>query len=1038
MQTSLRLLGEAAVQAGEGGQKLTLDRPVSLLVYLALRGDWVSRAELALLYRPDATDAVAAAYLRKLVFRARQFPWAQQLEVEQGSLRWLVESDVAQFRAAAAARDWPTALELWRGPLLGDQQMDSVPGFSSWLAQERQVLQTSWLQAAVNQAAEHSRRGETGPAAQLLQQVVASDPLAEENVQACMRALAADGREREALAVYERFRLELETELADQPLETTQALADSLQSRLQQTTVGTPRARKLPEPTTSFIGREQELRQLQELLGREEVRLVTVVGLGGSGKTRLALEAARRSQVSWRDGAAFISLAGLHELELIVQAIADGLGVVPDGDDAAQTLISELSGRELLLVLDDVEAEAPAAAWLSQLLQDAAGVSVLLTAREALQLSGEWLFEPGGLVTPETGSDLDPARSDAVQLFIQRAARVRPDLVFSDSELTIIGDICRQVEGLPLAIELAASWLRLLPVAELQEQLLAQTELLTTQLHDVPERHRSVWRVFDHSWQRLSPAQQTALTSLTVFSDSFSLEAARAVAGADLELLLGLVSRALVRRRTAGRFALHSLIRQYAAMHGTAEVISVARAAHLEYFTQLLERLTPDLQGGDILAGLTAVQADLANIEAAWELAVQQLDLDALAAARQPLDHYFYYRARFTAGARLFGRAAEALAADPQPAAQRLRGLMLRHQADRERWHGRLQPAQTLLNEALQLLHDFGDETDLAYARQSQATLSLALGEYAAAREHLQAVLAVAESHDVTYLKGSASNGLAMLASNEGDLQTAEEFYHASLQAHRQIGNVEGITGALVNLGACRFELDDFSEAERLWTDAVEQCSRIGYWQRQAAILNNLGSLAEVRGDDETALARFARSLELRREIGDQAGIARVLPNLGRLQQRQGNFAEARVLFQEALERSQAVGETEAVIHSRNMLARSLVSLGRLQDARVQVAAALELALETDAVRDSLGVLHSTALLYEQQGQTDAAMAIASFVARAAAGNLEAVRREAAALAERLAGGAETSGNESDGSSPEAIVRFGRSVLNRLQQPARA
>ena len=361
--------------------------------------------------------------------------------------------------------------------------MDSVPGFSSWLAQERQVLQTSWLQAAVNQAAEHSRRGETGPAAQLLQQVVASDPLAEENVQACMRALAADGREREALAVYERFRLELETELADQPLETTQALADSLQSRLQQTTVGTPRARKLPEPTTSFIGREQELRQLQELLGREEVRLVTVVGLGGSGKTRLA-RSARRSQVSWRDGAAFISLAGLHELELIVQAIADGLGVVPDGDDAAQTLISELSGRELLLVLDDVEAEAPAAAWLSQLLQDAAGVSVLLTAREALQLSGEWLFEPGGLVTPEAGSDLDPARSDAVQLFIQRAARVRPDLVFSDSELTIIGDICRQVEGLPLAIELAASWLRLLPVAELQEQLLAQTELLTTQLHD--------------------------------------------------------------------------------------------------------------------------------------------------------------------------------------------------------------------------------------------------------------------------------------------------------------------------------------------------------------------------------------------------------------------------------------------------------------------------------------------------------------------------------------------------------------------------
>src|SRR5690625_4344881 len=183
MRTSLRLLGEAVVQAGEGGQKLTLDRPVSLLVYLALRGDWVSRAELALLYRPDATDAVAAAYLRKLVFRARQFPWAQQLEVEQGSLRWLVESDVAQFRAAAAARDWPTALELWRGPLLGDQQMDSVPGFSSWLAQVRQVLQTSWLQAAGARAAVHGGGVHGCLRAAAVQRAAPGEPAAAEPLQ---------------------------------------------------------------------------------------------------------------------------------------------------------------------------------------------------------------------------------------------------------------------------------------------------------------------------------------------------------------------------------------------------------------------------------------------------------------------------------------------------------------------------------------------------------------------------------------------------------------------------------------------------------------------------------------------------------------------------------------------------------------------------------------------------------------------------------------------------------------------------------------
>lgn len=1023
MQISLRLLGGAAVQVGGSETQLTLDRPLSLLVHLALRADWVSRAELALLYRPEASDAAASAYLRKLVFRARQHDWAAGLETSPGALRWLVATDVAEFLARVSAKDWAAALDLYGGPLLGSQQLDAAPGFASWLALERQVLRSRWLQAALSRAEAHATRSEFSAAAELLQRVVESDPLDEENVQACMRVLASDGRAHEALAVYERFRLELADELDDQPLETTQALADSLH---EQAAVAARPATRLPEPTTSFVGRTRELSSIAELLQRPDVRLVTLVGLGGSGKTRLALEVARRSGEQWRDGAAFISLAGISSQDGLVQGIADGLGVMPVGRDPGEALQNALQTRELLLVLDDMDAALSSAPYLMTLLENAPGLTLLVTSREALRVSGEWLVDPGGLNTDDGGD----SASDALQLFVQRAVRVSPQIVFSPEELVTVADMCRRLEGLPLAIELAASWLRLLSVSELAGQLQLDSAVLTTELRDVPERQRSVWRVMAHSWERLSAAEQSILTRLTVFRGSFSLEAARAVAGAELDLLLGLVERTLVRRRTSGRFALHALISQYARLHGPAADLAEARTAHMQFFTGLLGRVAADLKGRDVPAGLELVQQELAEVEAAWDHAAQQLDLSALASAREALEYFLYYRARFTTGSRLFGTAAAALAGAHGAEAQRLRGWMLLHQSDHERLNSRLQPARELLDEALGTLREWGSELDLAYAHLAEGTMLRQAGNYAAAEAKLQAVLEVAASAGDNYLAGSAHNGLGtVLADGRGDVERAEEHYRLSLAAHRRIDNLEGITGALVNLGACRFELDDLSEAERLWTEAAEACSLLGYRQREAAILNNLGSLAEERGDEDAAQLQYERSLKMRREIGDTAGIARVLPNLGRLAHRRHDHARARVLFQESLDVSLAAGESDAVVHSRSMLIRSLAGLGRFRDAAAQAQVALELTLDTDSLRDALSVLFSVALLWERQGQACAALRLAVSVGAAAAGTLEPLRREAELVAGRLAA---SCGRPAE-PAPD-IMQLAADVLEQLRQ----
>lgn len=1027
MQIRLRLLGGAAVQVGGSETQLTLDRPLSMLVHLALRADWVSRAELALLYRPEASDAAASAYMRKLVFRARQHDWATGLETSPGALRWLVATDVAEFLTRVSAKDWPAALDLYGGPLLGSQQLDGASGFASWLALERQVLRSCWLQAALSSAEALAGQSEFSAAAELLLRVVESDPLDEENVQVCMKVLASDGRAHEALAVYERFRLELAAELDDQPLETTQALADSLQ---EQAAVTIRPVTRLPEPTTSFVGRSRELISIAELLQRKDVRLVTLVGLGGSGKTRLALEIARRSGESWRDGAAFISLAGIATRDGLVQGIADGLGVILVGHDASEALQNALRSRELLLVLDDMDASLSAAPYLVTLLENAPGLTLLVTSREALQVSGEWLVDPGGLNTDEGGDAGTPGSSDALKLFVQRSARVSPQIVFSPKELVTVADVCRRLEGLPLAIELAASWLRLLSVSELAGQLQLDSAVLTTELRDVPERHRSVWRVMAHSWERLSDAEQSVLTRLTVFRGSFSLEAARAVAGAELDLLLGLVDRTLVRRRAAGRFALHALISQYARLHGPAEDLADARTAHMKFFTGLLERVAVDLKGRDVPAGLELVQQELADVEAAWDHAAQQLDLHALASAREALEYFLYYRARFTTGSRLFGMAAAALAGAQGTEAQRLRGWMLLHQSDHERLNSRLQPARQLLNEALSTLQVWGSELDLAYVGLAEGTMLRQAGNYAAAEAKLQAVLEVATADGDNYLAGSAHNGLGtVLADGRGDVEQAEEHYRLSLAAHRRVDNLEGITGALVNLGACRFELDDLSEAERLWTEAAEVCSLLGYRQREAAILNNLGSLAEERGDEDVAQLQYERSLRMRREIGDTAGIARVLPNLGRLANRRQDHAQARVLFQESLDVSLAAGESDAVVHSRSMLIRSLAGLGRFRDAATHAQVALELTLNTDSLRDALSVLFSVALLWERQGQVCSALRLVRSVEAAAAGTLEPLRREAELVAERLAA---SCGNPAE-PEPE-IMQLAGDVLEQLRQ----
>ncbi len=347
----------------------------------------------------------------------------------------------------------------------------------------------------------------------------------------------------------------------------------------------------LPIQPTPFVGRSRELAHLQRLLDAPESRLLTLVGPGGIGKTRLAVETAQRNSATFAHGAHFVSLALVTSADMLLFAIADVLEFSFVGQAAPVTqLVSYLHDKTLLLVLDNVEHLLDGVPILTDLLAGAPHLKLLNTSRERLNLQGEWVLPIEGMDYPLTADDDDFESYPAVQLFMQSAQRVQPDFSLRGNAPDVLR-ICQLVEGMPLAIELAAAWVRLLPCSHIVVQLASSLDFLASPLRNVPERHRSLRAVFDHSWSLLSPIEQTALAKLSVLRGTFDLEAAEEVGGVSLSVLASLADKSLLHADGRGGYALHELLRRYAAdqlAHQADEAGHRERA--IDYLTRAADR----------------------------------------------------------------------------------------------------------------------------------------------------------------------------------------------------------------------------------------------------------------------------------------------------------------------------------------------------------------------------------------------------------------------------------------------------------------
>ncbi len=895
------------------------DKVRALLAYLVVEADrpWRRESLTGLLW-PDQDDRSARHSLSQALFSLRKALAVRDAD----SPLLLVTSDTVQLnsdaglssdlyaftalldvcdrhphrdaiRCRACARRIEQAVDMYRGDLLEGFTLPDSVLFDEWLLVRREQARERVLVALGRLTQFFEERGASDQAARCARRLIALDPWRESAVRQLMRQLAWSGQRASAVEQFDRFRQRLEDELGVEPeQETLDLLARIRQGR--ETRPARPdqfaRRHLVPEQVTAFVGREQELADLSHLLMDGTCRLVTLTGPGGIGKTRLAIEAARIAGGSFADGVVVVPLAGLASASLLASAIGSVLDAPLHGShDEREALLRWLRDRELLLVLDNFEHLLDGVDLIGELLDWAPDVQILVTSRERLDLHGEWVIEVDGLSLPGSTPGLE--MSSAEQLFLQRASQVRAGFVPSAAEQAAIARLCQIVEGMPLALEIAAGWLPALSCAEIVAEVERSLGFLATTRRDVEPRHRSITAVFDRSWELLGDLEQRAFRRLAVFRGGFRRDAAERVTGASLPLLSALVSKSLLRRTSEGRYEMHELLRQYAAakLAEQPDEAALIRERHSDFYTGLIASRTHDLRGVNQTEALQEMEAEIENLRAAWAMAVEGGRADAVAGAAYGLWLFTEITGRNRELQTLMQRSVDLLAAvsDGDDVASRQRSLALGRMLvllgslyvrTGEADHG-----DALVERGLVLVRALGEPEDVALGLNFRATFAHARLDLAQEEALLRESLEFSARSENPWTMPYSLNDLSMVVLAKGDAAEAARLQHESLAIVRERGDKRGMAFALHNLGVVASQSGDFAEAEDRLLDALAIRRDLRHTWGIAVTLLELGVVARETGARDLAIERFRDALRLASDSHSLPVVLRVLSEFAAL-----------------------------------------------------------------------------------------------------------------------------------------------------------
>jgi predicted ATPase/DNA-binding SARP family transcriptional activator len=796
----------------------------ALLALLLLRANEVVSRERLIdgLWSEAAPDRAANA-LQVHVHTLRKSLGADRITTEGTGYRVHVdpdELDLHRFEELVGGGRHREALELWRGtPLAG---LEEEP----FARREAERLEESRVEAIEARIADDLAAGRTTGLVGELELLLAEHPYRESLHGRLMRALHAAGRQADALDAYARARQLLSDELGLEP----GAELRELQARiLRGEAAPAPASRTvdLPLPPTPLVGRELEQAAVAALLRRDDVRLLTLTGPGGTGKTRLALATARALAEEGLP-ATFVDLAPLAEPDQVLPAICVALGVADDpAETPLETLVTALRERELLLVVDNVEHVLEAAPAFSELLAQAPRLRLLATSRAPLHLAAEHEYRVPPL-----------ARAESARLFAERGRAAGVEVADDDP---LLDEVCAALDDLPLALELAAARLRLFSLPALRERLDRRLELLTTGSRDVPERHRTLRATIDWSVALLAPGERDAFVRLAPFAGSFALEDAEAVTGATLDELAALVDAGLVLRTADDRLRLLETVRQYAALDlDSREEAASCRLAHARQYLLLAERHAPSLRGSGAESALLALEREYDNLRAALTTAREEGDVETLMRLARALDRFWYVRGFVTEGLSWIDEAlrrSEGLRTRP-------RALVLKAASLLSWRSGNVERAEEQAHEARRLLEELGDDGELVGALSLLGAIAHSRDELEAASTIYEQAIELAERSDRRFERALVLNNLASITSTDGHLARAGQLYAEAVAEARSIDSTEIVAFGLIGLTRLARQEGDDARSEGYCIEALDLFARLGFRDRMATCCIYLADVA--------------------------------------------------------------------------------------------------------------------------------------------------------------------------------------------------
>ena len=739
----------------------------------------------------------------------------------------------------------------------------------------------------------------------------------------------------------------------------------------------------LPVQLTSFVGREAEIRNLSELLGKEQIRLVTLTGAGGIGKTRLSIQVAAEQLDSFPDGVWFVPLALLTDPEYVITEIASALSIQlqPKGDPKKQ-VIDYLSQKRLLLVLDNFEHLPEAASLVNDLLRGASSLRCIVTSRELLQISGEQTFSVPPLPMPPEDVEIETlSQYESVQLFIERAQTVKPDFELTEQNAAAIAAICHRLDGIPLAIELAAARARGMTVQQILDRLERQFEFLTTRRRDVAERHRTLRAAIDWSYDLLEKDEQELFAQLSVFSGGFFFEAAEEICDVPLrkggqgvvtdvfELLFSLQDKSLLtvdELMEQTRYGMLEPLREYA-KEKLGEDIELKKA-HAEYYLSIAQDLDQKLRSADQSDALSLMALELDNFRASMDFSQEQEEWKLLGELGVALSQFFYFRGFWSEGIQRLRQAEGELRSlgDNALLAKALHRLGRFYQ-----YQGDYEIARNLYTESLQIRSELGDKWGIAYLLNNLGSIAYSQGDYNEARqlniESLQIKRKLGDKQGIA----SSLNNLGIIARERGDYDEAKQLYTESLRIRRELGDKRSIAQSLNNLGNIAYGQGDCNDARQLFTESLQIQRELGDKWGIAHSLNNLGNIALNQETYEEARQLLTESLKIYRELGDKSGIASSLSNLGNIALNQGAYEEARQLYNESLQIRIEIGNKQGIAESIHYFGKLVQAEGDSEQAVLFLLHAVRLYDEMQAT-NSAEAVEVQEVLAEIQKETDA------------------------------------------------------------------